>query len=112
MGGTYLQHQALHNGTFMFHRVYWLPGMIVFAWVLLSLALYLFGIYFAVQLGSGPVVVVAFVPLIGQLLLVWLAFSAAAGTLIVSYYLFLFLAWIGLLRVIVGGYDHYTRTSS
>lgn len=99
----------------MFNRVYWLVTTTMLAWLLLSVALYLYGIYFAVHLGSGPVVVVAFVPIIGQLLLLWLAFSTAAATLMVSYYLFLFLAWIGLcallLSLILREYSHYRGAS-
>jgi hypothetical protein len=47
-----------------------------FLWLLLALGIYLYGLYLAGEYGTVSLLLISFVPLIGQVFLIWSIWSA------------------------------------
>lgn len=65
-----------------------------FFWILLAVALYVYGLYLASLFGSAAIVLLSFVPLVGQVYLIW-SIWGATGTFF-STYTIAILSWIAL----------------
>jgi hypothetical protein len=67
-------------------------GFIV--WLLLAVGIYLYGLYLAGESGTIALLLIAFVPLVGQAFLIWLVWSATG--VFFNYYVIALLSWIAL----------------
>jgi hypothetical protein len=65
-----------------------------FSWLLLSAAIYLYGIYLAAESGAVSLLLYSFVPLVGQAFLTWSMWSATG--MFFNSYTIAVLSWVAL----------------